>query len=56
MHNLKEFGVVPKGDSVEWSLFGTNGPSLAPDSQSQSTPTSDGGLFTQPQKSISKSQ
>lgn len=41
---------------MEWSLCGIKWPSLSPESQSQSTPDSAGGLFTQPQRSISKSQ
>lgn len=49
-------GDIPKSEFVEWSRIGSKAPSLLPESQSQSTPDSVGGLFTQPQKSISKSQ
>lgn len=49
-------GDLPKEESVVWSLSGINPPTLMPESQSQSTPNSAGGLFTQPHKSISKSQ
>lgn len=49
-------GDIPSAEFVVWSLFGINLPSLSPESQSQYTPDSAGGLFTQPHKSISKSQ
>lgn len=54
--SLYLYGELPKEVSVEWSLLGIKSPLLSDESQSQSTPDSAGGLFTQPQKSISKSQ
>lgn len=48
-------GDLPKAEPVVWSLCGIKWP-MPPESQSHSTPDSAGGLFTQPQKSISKSQ
>lgn len=47
---------LPKADPVVWSLGGIIEPSLLLESQSHSTPNSGGGLLTQPQKSLSKSQ
>ena len=49
-------GDSPKEESVVWSLLGIIRLSLLPENQSQSTPDSVGRLFTQPHKSISKSQ
>lgn len=50
------YGDIPNPEFVVWSLSGINLPSLSPESQSQYTPDSAGGSFTQPHKSISKSQ
>lgn len=47
---------IPNPEFVVWSLSGIILRSLSPESQSQYTPDSAGGLFTQPHKSISKSQ
>lgn len=46
----------PKGELVVWSCCGTWSTEVPPEIQSQSRPDSAGGLFTQPQRSISKSQ